>query len=580
MDPHSRFEKNFFIHPTRGGCPSRIWVYRDQRAEPQFIRALYNGADNPTEELTWVWGFDNKYEYLSVIPNLLYGLERIAAAPQKRVLLTASLADADRAQELWPDGGPCLAVTGGTRTTDYSPLKDKRAWIWCERNPLGDITAREIAKAIQDIAKAVTIVNIPKPEDWSLAQALDGEAESLRELARQNSSVWAYFDIAEEPIQEPRREPEPVLGQAPVVADQLTQCKAPPAPTKPRKAQAILTSVTRQADTVEKCELEPIWEPILYRGNVTLIFGDPGLFKSGLTLDMAARVSKGWDWPLGEKSRGAGDVLIVTGEDDPESVVVWRLEAAGADLSRIVFFDGILQTDMDGKQVEREFTLDLHAEHLAAECAKRPYSLIVIDPISAFLGKTDSHTNAETRGVLKKLQKIASNCRAAVAVVTHRAKSAASSQTSISGSIAFAAFPRVVRAVMEDPNRADRRMFLHQKNNLSKSKAGYAFSVSTADNGYPYLKWEDDSEERIAQDVFEENASKTMGRPVGEKVQEAMDWLKGFLAKEAREATTCYSVGEKEGFSEYTLKSAKKRLGIVSLVKGYQGSWHWELPRK
>ena len=49
-------------------------------------------------------------------------------------------------------------------------------------------------------------------------------------------------------------------------------------------------------------------------------------------------------------------------------------------------------------------------------------SLVLIDPISSYLGKADSHKNAEVRGVLEPIGEMAERTRVAILSVTHFSK--------------------------------------------------------------------------------------------------------------------------------------------------------------
>lgn len=88
------------------------------------------------------------------------------------------------------------------------------------------------------------------------------------------------------------------------------------------------------ADVAEEV-LRWLWPGYVPCGKVTILDGDPGLGKSTLTLDLAARISRGDTFPddAGEFSGGAS--LIVSGEDDIADTMKPRLRAAGADMSLI-----------------------------------------------------------------------------------------------------------------------------------------------------------------------------------------------------------------------------------------------------
>lgn len=91
---------------------------------------------------------------------------------------------------------------------------------------------------------------------------------------------------------------------------------------------------------VAASEIEPeavtwLWPRRLAQGKVHLLDGDPGLGKSTLLLDLAARLSNGSPWPDAEHGRELQTSLVLSAEDGAADTVVPRLKAAGADLERV-----------------------------------------------------------------------------------------------------------------------------------------------------------------------------------------------------------------------------------------------------
>ena len=54
---------------------------------------------------------------------------------------------------------------------------------------------------------------------------------------------------------------------------------------------------------------------------------------------------------------------------------------------------------------------------------------MVVDPVSSYMGKTDSHKNSEVRGVLEPLSGMAERMRTAILSVTHFSKAGANNTT-------------------------------------------------------------------------------------------------------------------------------------------------------
>jgi hypothetical protein len=82
--------------------------------------------------------------------------------------------------------------------------------------------------------------------------------------------------------------------------------------------------------------VEWLWYQRVAIGKLTMLVGDPGLGKTFVTMDMAARVSSGKPWP-NEPSvpNPARSVVIMTAEDSLSDTIRPRLDAHGADVTRI-----------------------------------------------------------------------------------------------------------------------------------------------------------------------------------------------------------------------------------------------------
>src|SRR5438874_1153468 len=76
-----------------------------------------------------------------------------------------------------------------------------------------------------------------------------------------------------------------------------------------------------------------LWSGYLAIGNLTILDGDPGLGKSMLTLDLAARLTAGRPWPDGISGPGPASALLIC-DEDPDAVIQARLRNLGAHLPR------------------------------------------------------------------------------------------------------------------------------------------------------------------------------------------------------------------------------------------------------
>jgi hypothetical protein len=204
-----------------------------------------------------------------------------------------------------------------------------------------------------------------------------------------------------------------------------------------------------------------------------LLVGDPGLCKSWITLDLAARLSAGRGMPDDAPAVPPGDVILLSAEDGLADTIRPRLDALGADVARIHHLAVVRAGD-----AERPVQL---TDTAALECAIRETGarLIIIDPIAAYLGSTDAHRDAEVRGLMAPLAALAELTDAAILGVMHLAKSTQRPAIYRAvGSIAFAAAARTVLAVAADPERDDRRIMAAVKSNLAASPAALADTLS------------------------------------------------------------------------------------------------------
>jgi RecA-family ATPase len=141
-------------------------------------------------------------------------------------------------------------------------------------------------------------------------------------------------------------------------------------------------------DEVEAKHVEWLWEGRLARGKLTLLAGEPGIGKSQISVDVAARISKGGRWPDGNNAP-CGSVVILSAEDSADDTLRPRLEAADAALPRVHMFTA---TIIDGKPVT--FSLQVHLEMLGAKLVEiGDAAVVIIDPITSYMGKTSKVAN-------------------------------------------------------------------------------------------------------------------------------------------------------------------------------------------
>jgi putative DNA primase/helicase len=300
------------------------------------------------------------------------------------------------------------------------------------------------SEAIFRAARAMVIAG---HSDEEITAVLVDSAHKLSEKPREKGSAWLAAEIK-------RAREKPSIGSQQPAAD-----------------GPVL--IFRRASDIPAEKICWLWPQRIAVGKICLIAGDPGLGKSQLATHLAAVVSSGGGWCTTETCP-AGEVIIFSAEDDPGDTIRPRLEAAGANLDRVHIVDGVKDT----KGGERYFNLKLHLEPLAAMLATLPDArLVIIDPISSYLGGINSHNNTDVRSVLAPLAKLAADHGVAVVCITHLNKSeSADPLTRIMGSTAFGASVRTAFLVAPDRNPA-RRLFIPIKSNIAAGCSSLGFRV-------------------------------------------------------------------------------------------------------
>jgi putative DNA primase/helicase len=153
--------------------------------------------------------------------------------------------------------------------------------------------------------------------------------------------------------------------------------------------------VVRLSD-VEPEPVHWLWEGYVARGKVNLFAGDPGLGKSWATLDLSARVTVGGETPDRQHIMEQGAVVLLTAEDGLADTVRPRIDVQGGNAHMVHVLDGI--NGADGHDRLPSLVEDIH--HLEQVVTSTEAHLVIVDPLNAYTGRTDSHTDARVRQAL------------------------------------------------------------------------------------------------------------------------------------------------------------------------------------
>jgi putative DNA primase/helicase len=335
--------------------------------------------------------------------------------------------------------------------------------------------------------------------------------------------------------------------------------------------------ISRRASEIEPERVQWLWLGRIARGKHTIVAGEPGTGKSQLSIAIAAAITTGGEWPCGEGRAPFGSVIILSAEDGAADTIVPRLIAAGADLRRIHIISAV--GSANGHK-GFDFKADIGLlEQKIVEIGD--VALVVVDPISSYMGKTDSHKNADVRGVLEPIAEMADRTRVAILTVTHFSKPNGGAAPKILhkfiGSIAFGAQARAAFAVLEDPKDRDRRLFLHTKNNLAESAQGLAFrleQVSVEDGiATSRVDWEPEPIATTADEALSDDRKSNLA------AAEAEEFLQTLLADGPVPSKQIDAEAQEAGIAKQTLRRAKAKLGVKAVKGGMKEGWVWTLPK-
>jgi hypothetical protein len=303
-----------------------------------------------------------------------------------------------------------------------------------------------------------------------------------------------------------------------------------------------------------------LWKPYLPLGAVTILQGDPGLGKSSILADLAARVTRGSCAPLSDAPMPRGGVLMLTSEDSHAAVLRPRLEAAGASSERVFVMTEVFST-RDG--LPRHVALSEHLGAIEVACVEQDVRLLVVDPVMSFMGGSiDAYSDYGVRQCLDAVAPLAQRLDLAVVLVRHFTKSrSGTAMHHGSGSIAFSGLARSVLEVDETTNG---RVLASVKRNYGPPpeavRYGFVEVPGPLGEAVGRVEWLATTPRTPPEPTMRDRAIVFLNAQLANGP---------VLAAEARRAATARGIGER------TLEAAKKELSVRSVRNA--DAWWWLL---
>lgn len=324
-----------------------------------------------------------------------------------------------------------------------------------------------------------------------------------------------------------------------------------------------------RASTVTPRKVKWLARGRLPLGKLVTFAGIGGLGKTFVLCHLTAKITRGLPWPddrFGEPVEG-GQVLFISGEDDPDDTLVPRLMEMGADLTRVTF----LHTD-----IQDTFTLhDIGTLEKALAETGTDVRLVVIDPPTAYLGGTDDHKNAELRQLLKPLKEMSQKYMLTTVFNTHvnKPQGKVEAMMRVMGSVAWVNAVRAAHLFTRDPDDPTRRLFLPMKSNLGAERKGLAYRIKPTSEDMATVEWLGEVDVTADQAV---NNEKARG-PIGD----AENFLRSMFAGTREVAANLIIEARKSaGISFYACTQAEGKLKLrkEQRVVGGQRMWVWLWP--
>ncbi|WP_110172202.1 AAA family ATPase [Luteitalea pratensis] len=362
---------------------------------------------------------------------------------------------------------------------------------------------------------------------------------------------------------------------------------AHPAP-KPQNA-TVRVPVLSEVVSVRASTLAPehvtwLWPGYIPSASSSILAGRAGLGKSTLACAMAATITRGGQWPDGQRAV-RGRVAYLTAEDHHTKTMVPRLMAANADLDLVEIITMVRVPDEHGEVCGRD--LDLVQDVAALDRFLTRHGdarLVIVDPITAYINASkNTHRVSDVRSVMRPLEALAHTHDCTILAISHFNKAVGNhdAMTRVTGSQAWVDAVRSAFTVVADPENEDRRCFLPLKVNLSRKPDGRAYVVETASvthRGERFetsrIRWTDEPVTFTANEALAAQAS--VGDDRTER-DEASAWLRDALKDGPRACAAMRRQARADGLAWRTVQRRAKVLGVTMGKGDFGGEGLWSL---
>ena len=289
-----------------------------------------------------------------------------------------------------------------------------------------------------------------------------------------------------------------------------------------------MTNVYAYYSSVPKANINWMMFPYIAYGKLTVLQGNPGEGKSTVAIQLCAKLTKAGELPNGEKIEAPVNVVYQCAEDGLADTIKPRLEAAGADCTKVIFI------------CEDEKTLTMDDTRIERVIAETNCRFFVLDPFQAYVSRaSDMYHPAKMRKLLRGLARIAERHNCAILLIA-----------------------RSVLLIERDDGDPEIHYITQIKNNLAIMGDPLVFRLGKS--GFQWL-----DSDYIAHPVSGGLKEKYS------KCHEAAEMILTLLQDGPMESTKILQLLKEKGISERTAKIAKNDVEAKSFRKG--SVWFWSL---
>jgi hypothetical protein len=557
------------IAASRGTCTQRAidvtYDYCDEAGQLLYQVVRFKPKDfrqrRPDGCGGWIWNLGDTRRVLYRLPDLLN------ADPEAFIFVCEGEKDADNLANRGLIATTCPMGAGKWSQVEDAPLEGRHVVLVPDNDEQGERHAHEVGAGLHGRAATVRVLWLPDLQDkGDVSDWLAGGCD-VEELVRQAEQCQEWE--ASEPC------------RAGLIRDPVKEAQMVEEGHQSAGGRTSSLIVRRAADIGIR-DVEWYWFNRLVANGINLLCGMPEAGKSILTAYFAANTTRGGKWPQIDDEPVAraqqGDVAFLSMEDSPEMTIVPRLQAAGADLEKVHIVEGV-RTGHGEKESRDAFDIRSDVDKLEElRQMLGDLELVVIDPLDSYMdAKLDTNVGNKVRAALWPLKDWCEQAGVTAIVVHHFNKTATTNaMDKVSGARSFGALPRAVWTAAKDEENENRVVLAPVKLNLvpaSEKKAiAYTLQPSLNNASIPSIVWERDSVEISASELLGGSRNKT---------DEAADWLREVLADGPMETTAVLKLARQAGHAESTVRSAKKRIGVVAeqiRENNKVAGWEWKLP--